>query len=131
MQQVIEDAKQSANERTRDGRPVFKHQEIRFKFADMLTLAQTAQLLAYRAGWLYSVRDPDAESVTHCAKVFAAEAAEKVAAMGMQIAAADGYVHGHALERRYREAKYPSIAGTTNERARMAIAENLLDRYRI
>ncbi len=94
-------------------------------------MSQTAQLLAYRAGWLYAVGDTEARTVLHCAKVFTSESAEQVAAMGMQIMAGRGYISGNTIERAYRDAKFAGIAGSTCEVARMAIADDLLRRYRV
>ncbi|MFH1090325.1 MAG: acyl-CoA dehydrogenase family protein, partial [Pseudomonadota bacterium] len=113
----------------RGPRPIFAHQEVRFKLADTFTLYQTAQLLCYRAGWFYATGRREAEVLIGCAKVFAAEASEKAAGMAMQILAGQGYVSGNAVERGYREAKYAALAGTTSELARMAIADDILRRY--
>lgn len=131
MQTTIDRAKEHATAHIRDGKPVVAHQEIRFKLADMLTLFQTAQLLAYRAGWMRSHADPEADTLCRVAKVFAAEASEQVAQMGMQIMAGQGFLKGNAVERAYRDAKYAALAGTTSERARMAIAEDLLKANRV
>ncbi len=64
-------------------------------------------------------------------QVFTAEASEKVAALAMQIMAGQGYIQGNAVERAYRESKFAALAGTTSERARMRIAEDLLKIYRV
>jgi alkylation response protein AidB-like acyl-CoA dehydrogenase len=124
-------AKKYSDTHIRGGRPVNRFQEIRFKLADMLTLSQTAALLAYRAGWLYSVAGPEASTVLHCAKVFASEAAEQVTSMAMQIMAGPGYVSGNPVERAYREAKYAAIAGTASEVARMTIANDVLQMHKV
>ena len=131
MKSTLASAKKYSDTHIRGGRPVNRFQEIRFKLADMVTLAQTAELLAYRAGWLYSVADSQASTVLHCAKVFASEAAEQVTSMAMQIMAGPGYVSGNPVERAYREAKYAAIAGTTSEVARMSIADDLLQTYKV
>lgn len=123
-------AKKHARTHERGGKPVFAHQEVRFKLAEMLTLTQASQLLAYRAGWMYSSSDVEAATLIHCAKVFAAEASERVANLAMQIMAGQGYIWGNVIEQGYREAKYAALAGTTSERARMAIARDLLERCR-
>lgn len=131
MQRTLDEAKRFSGEHKRAGKPVFRFQEIRFKIAEMLTLLQTAQLLSYRAGWLYSTADPEAATIIRCAKIFSSEAAEQVTSTAMQIMAGDGYVTGNPVEKAYREAKYAPIAGTTSELARMAIAEDLLQRYKV
>jgi alkylation response protein AidB-like acyl-CoA dehydrogenase len=131
MHRVMAFTKAHADSHTRGGRPVFRFQEIRFKIAEMLTLYQTAQLLTYRAAWLYSVADREAATVLHCAKVFSSETAEQVASMAMQILAGRGYISGNPVERAWRDANLAGIAGTTCEIARMSIADDLLGRYRV
>lgn len=128
---TMAEAKKHALTHRRGGRDVFRHQEVRFKLAEMLTWAQSSQLLTLRAAWLHAAGDPEARTVLHCAKVFSAEGAEQVAAMAMQILAGAGYLCGNPVEQAYREARFPGIAGTTSERARMAIADDLLRRYQV
>ncbi len=131
MQRTVDAAKEYSLSHCRHGKPVFRYQEIRFKLAEMLTLSQTAQLLAYRAAWLSSVQDPEARTVLNCAKVFSAEAAEQVASIAVQIMAGHGYVRDNPIEQAYRDAKFAAIAGTTSEMGRMEIAQDLLKRYRV
>lgn len=126
MERVIAEAKRYSGLHQRGGKAIFAHQEIRFKLAEMLTLYQTSQLLMFRAGWLWSISDPEAVTVIHCAKVFASEASEKIASMAMQIMAGQGYIQGNRTERAYRDSKYAALAGTTSELARMAVADELL-----
>ena len=130
MQRTTAEARRHSSAHERDGKPVVAHQEVRFKLAEMLTLTQTSQLLTYRAGWMYANSDSETRSLVGCAKVFAAEASERVANLAMQIMAGQGYVWGNVVERGYREAKYSALAGTTSEIARMSIAEDVLTRYR-
>ncbi len=129
MQAVISETKAYAQSHRRDGKPIFSHQEIRFKLAEMLTLYQSAQLLVFRAGWMVAADKEERRTLVRCAKVFASEAAEKVANMALQVWCGQGYVSGNIVERAYRDAKYGSIAGTTSERARMEIADDVLARY--
>ncbi|MEW6349903.1 MAG: acyl-CoA dehydrogenase [Thermodesulfobacteriota bacterium] len=131
MQRTVEAAKEHALAHCRDGKAIFRYQEIRFKLAEMLTLSQTAQLLAYRAAWLRKVGDSEARMVLHCAKVFSSEAAEQVASMGMQILAGQGYSRENPVGQAYRDAKFAAIAGTTSEVGRIMIAHDLLQRYRV
>jgi alkylation response protein AidB-like acyl-CoA dehydrogenase len=131
MYRTLREAKEHASGHVRAGKAVGAHQEVRFKLAEMLTLAQTAQLLAYRTAWLHATAAAEAATLIHCAKVFSAEASERVASLAMQIAAGEAYLSGNLLERGYRDAKYAAIAGTTSELARMAIAQDLLNLYRV
>lgn len=125
---ALDEANEYSRTHHRGAKPIYAHQEIRFKLADMFTLYQTAQLLIRRAAWFTARDDREAPSLIGCAKVFAAEAAEKAAGMAMQIVAGRGYLTGNPVERAWREAKYPGIAGTTTEVARMNIADDILGR---
>ena len=52
------------------------------------------------AGWMAAEADPEARTILHCAKVFAAEASEKVASLAMQIMAGKRvrkWKHGRAM----------------------------------
>ena len=108
------------------GKPIIAYQEVGFKLAEMLTLFQTAQLLAYRAAWMSESGDREADALAHCAKVFCAEAAEKIASEALQILGGTGYILGNPAEAGYRDAKYLQIAGTSTEISRMKIGDAVL-----
>ena len=108
------------------GKPIIAYQEVGFKLAEMLTLLQTAQLLAYRAAWMAETGDREAPVLARCAKVFCTESAEKSASYALQILGGRGYLSGNPAEEGYREAKYLQIAGTSSEISRMKIADELL-----
>ena len=112
----------------RGAKPIYAHQEVRFKIADMFTLYQSTQLLCYRAAWFMASGNKEAGVLVGCAKVFCAEAAEKIAGLALQIMAGQGYVSGNTVERGYRDAKYAALAGTTSEVSRMNIADDILRR---
>jgi len=107
-------------------KPIIAYQEVGFKLAEMLTLLQTAQFLAYRAAWMYETNNREASVVAYCAKVFCAESAEEVASQALQILGGHGYVDGNPAEEGYRNAKYLQIAGTSAEISRMKIADGIL-----
>jgi alkylation response protein AidB-like acyl-CoA dehydrogenase len=107
-------------------KPIIAYQEVGFKLAEMLTLLQTAQLLAYRAAWMAETNNRDASVVTRCAKVFCTESAEEVASQALQILGGYGYIDGNPAGEGYRNAKYLQIAGTSTEISRMKIADEVL-----
>ncbi|NOZ02133.1 MAG: hypothetical protein GXP54_09625, partial [Deltaproteobacteria bacterium] len=129
MHRALKDAAAFAGARTRGARAVISHQEVRFKLAEMLTLMQTCELLNQRARWMLDTGDHEAATLVGCARVFGAENAERVASDAMQITAGSGYVKGGVSERAYRDAKGLALAGTSVELSRMAIADELLERY--
>jgi len=109
------------------GKPIIAYQEVGFKLAEMLTLFQTAQLLAYRAAWMSESENREADVLAHSAKVFCAESAEKITSEALQILGGKGYVRGNPVEAGYRDAKYIQIAGTSTEISRMKIGDWVLE----
>ena len=126
IKRSFETALEYAKKHISGGKPIIAYQEVGFKLAEMLTLLQTAQLLAYRAAWMEETGDKEEAVLTHCAKVFCTESAEKVTSYAMQIMGQQGYISGNPAEQGYREAKYLQIAGTSSEISRMKIADSLL-----
>ena len=128
MQRAFAAAKAHAGEHVRGGKPIVARQEVSFKLAEMLTLAQTAEYLVCRAAWMVATGRAEAETLVRCAKVFCTENAERVASAALQVFAGRGCVSGNEVERAWREAKTVALLGTTVEVARMAIADELLAR---
>jgi alkylation response protein AidB-like acyl-CoA dehydrogenase len=126
MQRSFDTARAYAKNHESGGKPIIAYQEVAFKLAEMLTLLQTAQLLAYRAAWTVEAGDREAGVLGHCAKVFCSESAEEVASSALQILGGKGYVQGNPAEEGYRNAKYLRIAGTSSEISRMKIADEVL-----
>lgn len=129
MDRALHAAKDHARLHRRGGKAVFSFQEVRFILAEMLTLSETAGLLTNRAAWALAAASPEARDLIRCAHTFAVENAERVAGMAMQITAAAGYRRGSVCERAYRDAKGLALAGTTVELSRMAIADEILERF--
>jgi alkylation response protein AidB-like acyl-CoA dehydrogenase len=128
MRRALDTASEHARGHKSGGKPIITYQEIAFKLAEMLTLLQTSQLLAYRAAWMAETGDPEAELLGHCAKVFCAESAEKVTSASMQVLGQYGCLRGHPAEESFRNAKYLQIAGTSTEISRVKIGKGVLGR---
>jgi alkylation response protein AidB-like acyl-CoA dehydrogenase len=126
MQSSFESARNYANTHQSGGKPIVAYQEVAFKLAEMLTLYQTSQLLAYRAAWMSDANPKEAAELILCAKVFCTESAEKIAGQALQILAGEGYRLGNKAECAYRCAKYAQIAGTSTEIARVKIGDKAL-----
>jgi alkylation response protein AidB-like acyl-CoA dehydrogenase len=105
------------------GKPIIAYQEISFKLAEMLTLLQTSQLLAYRTAWTMETNPKEAQELMWCAKVFCAESAEQICSQALQVMGASGYVKANPAQTAYRCAKYNQIAGTSTEIARVKIGD--------
>ena len=128
MRSALDSASEYARAHQSGGKPIIAYQEISFKLAEMLTLFQTAQLLAYRAAWMEETEEREADLLGRCAKVFCSESAEKVTSASMQILGQQGYLRGHPAEEGFRNAKYLQIAGTSTEISRVKIGDGVLER---
>jgi alkylation response protein AidB-like acyl-CoA dehydrogenase len=126
MQGAFTEARDFAKTHRSGGKPVIAYQEVGFKLSEMLTLYQTAQLLAYRAVWTMQNQPKEGASLIWCAKVFATEAAERVAGEALRILAGQGFRSGSATEAAYRAAKWTQIGGISTEIARVRIGDHAL-----
>lgn len=118
-----------AKEHQSGGKPIITYQEVGFKLAEMLTLVQTAQLLAYKAAWAGESGQRQAEALASCAKVFCGEAAQRVASEALQVLGRAGFSRGNPVEEAFRDAKYLTIAGVSAELSRLAIGDAVLAAY--
>ncbi|MBS3757411.1 MAG: acyl-CoA dehydrogenase [Desulfobacterales bacterium] len=123
---AYETARDHAKSHRSGGKPIIAYQEVGFKLADMLTLFQTSQLLAYRTAWTAETSPKEAGELLLCAKVFCAESAEQVCSEALKILGGNGYITGNSVERAYRCAKYVQIAGTSTEIGRVKIGDAAL-----
>lgn len=108
------------------GKPVIAYQEVGFKLAEMLTLTQTAQLMAYKAAWLAETGDRETAVFTDCTKVFCSESAEETAGSALRVMSAAGLKPDNYADIAYRYAKFIQIAGTSTEIARVGIGDAVL-----
>lgn len=118
-----------ASERQSGGKPIIAFQEVSFRIAEMRMFVDAAKLLVKRAAGLQEVGDREAGTLTACTKVFASEAAVQIANWAVQIHGGAGLVQGAVVERLYREAKFGELLGTTTERLRLSIAQEVLETY--
>jgi len=121
---AFEAALKYSQERETFGRPLSKHQVIRFKLATMATQIEAAKALAYKAAWLYSTGRPCVKEAS-MAKYFSAEVADYVTREAVQIHGGYGYVIEYPVERYYRDAKLASITEGTSEIQQLIISREL------
>lgn len=114
-----------ARQRRQFGRPIASFQAIQFKLADMSVLVNAAELLTYQAA---AAKDAG-ETTTRLssqAKLFASEAAVRVAEEALQIHGGYGYTKDYPVEKLWRDAKLCTIGEGTSEIQRLVIARELL-----
>jgi len=118
---AFEAAKDYAKSHKSGGKPIIAFQEVGFAIAEMLTLYQTAQLLAYRAAWTDDDNPSQGPELTLCAKIFCTEGAEQIAGQALRILGGYGHVRKNPAELALRSAKYCQVFGTSTEIARVKL----------
>ena len=107
------------------GKPIYEHQSIAFKLADMATQIEAARLLVYKAAWLKD----QGESYTlagSMAKLFASKVAMDVTIEAVQIHGGYGFVKEYHVERLMRDAKITQIYEGTSEIQKVVISRDIL-----
>jgi acyl-CoA dehydrogenase len=125
---VIEDAVAYAKERRAFGRAIGDFQIIQHWIADMQMKLAQAELLTYKAAWLYD-QGMDAGIESSAAKAVAAEYATWAADRGLQILGGMGYSAEFDMQRYWRDVRLYQIGPVTNEMVRNIVAQSVgLDR---
>jgi len=122
---VLEEALEYAKTREQFGKTITSFQGIQWKFADMATELDAAELLTLRAAWLEDNGKPY-EKAAAMAKMYASDVAMRASVEGVQILGGYGYCREYPMERHMRDAKICQIYEGTNEIMRLVIAKNLI-----
>jgi acyl-CoA dehydrogenase len=131
---ALDEALAYAKRRKQFGAPLASFQLIQAKLADMATALDAARLMVYRAAYLHDTgvaaeAAGQTASLTRAvseAKLFATEAAGRIIDEALQIHGGTGLVHGHTVERLYRDIRALRIYEGTSEIQKLVIARELL-----
>jgi alkylation response protein AidB-like acyl-CoA dehydrogenase len=107
------------------GRPISEFQAIQHKLVDMAVDLDAARLLNYRAAWMLD-HGKRVTRESSMAKLFASEAAVRIANEAVQIHGGYGYIKDYPVEKFYRDVKLCTIGEGTSEIQRLVIARQLL-----
>src|SRR5437762_585628 len=107
------------------GRPISEFQAIQHKLVDMATELDAARLLNYRAASMLD-RGHRVTRESAMAKLFASEAAVRIANEAVQIHGGYGFIKDYPVEKFYRDVKLCTIGEGTSEIQRLVIARQLL-----
>lgn len=107
------------------GRPISEFQAIQHKLVDMATAIDAARLLNYRAAAMLD-RGQRVTKESAMAKLFASEAAVRIADEAVQIYGGYGFIKDYPVEKFYRDVKLCTIGEGTSEIQRLVIARQLL-----
>jgi alkylation response protein AidB-like acyl-CoA dehydrogenase len=113
-----------AKERTSFGQPIFQHQAVQFKLADMATQIEAARQMIRHAAALKDAGRPCLKEAA-MAKLFASEMAERVCSDAVQVHGGYGYVSDFPVERIYRDVRVCQIYEGTSEVQKILIGRAL------
>jgi alkylation response protein AidB-like acyl-CoA dehydrogenase len=110
------------------GRPISEFQAIQHKLVDMAVEIDAARLLNYRAAWMLD-RGQRVTRESSMAKLFASEAAVRIAGEAVQIHGGYGFIKDYPVEKFYRDVKLCTIGEGTSEIQRLVIARQILGKH--
>jgi butyryl-CoA dehydrogenase len=113
-----------SKERQSFGQPIFNHQAVQFKLADMATQIEAARQLIWHAASLKDAGRPCLKEAA-MAKLFASEMAERVCSDAIQVFGGYGYVSDFPVERIYRDVRVCQIYEGTSEVQKILIGRAL------
>ncbi len=113
-----------AKQRESFGQPIFNHQAVNFRLADMATQIEAARQLVLHAAALRDAGTPCLKEAA-MAKLFASEMAEKVCSDAIQVFGGYGYVSDFPVERIWRDVRVCQIYEGTSDIQRMLIGRAL------
>jgi len=113
-----------AKERESFGQPLFQHQAVQFRLADMATEIEVARQMVWHAASLRDAGRPCLKEAA-MAKLFASEMAERVCSAAIQVFGGYGYVSDFPVERIYRDVRVCQIYEGTSDIQKILIGRAL------
>ena len=113
-----------SKERQSFGKPIFEHQAVQFKLAEMAMKIEAARQLTWHAAALKDAGRPCLKEAA-MAKLFASEMAEAVCSAAIQVFGGYGYVSDFPVERIYRDVRVCQIYEGTSEVQKILIGRAL------
>jgi len=121
---ALEAAVKYAQERESFGKPIFDHQAVNFRLADMATQLEAARQLVWHAASLKDAGRPCLKEAS-MAKLFASEMAERVCSDAIQVHGGYGYVTDFPVERIYRDVRVCQIYEGASDIQKLVIGRAL------
>ncbi len=113
-----------SKDRVTFGQPIFQHQAVQFKLAEMATQIEAARQLIWHAASLKDAHRPCLKEAA-MAKLYASEMAERVCSDAIQVFGGYGYVSDFPVERIYRDVRVCQIYEGTSEVQKILIGRAL------
>lgn len=122
--QALEDTMRFLRERQAFGEPLATRQALRHRVADLATELEAGRQLVYHAAALYNAGQECVTEVS-MAKLFATEAANRIAYHAVQLHGGYGYMREFPVEGFFRDVRLYPIASGSSEVMREIIAKRL------
>jgi acyl-CoA dehydrogenase len=122
---AIDRAVQYAKERLVFGRPIGQNQGIQFPLAEAYARLEAAELMTFKAAWLYDQGLPCGKEA-NIAKLLAAEAGCAAVDEAVQTHGGYGYAREFDVERLYREIRLYKIAPVSQQMVLNYLSEHVL-----
>lgn len=124
QRRALEESVKYAKERVAFGAPIYQHQAIGHKIADMAINYEASRLLVWQAAWAVDagIANPKLPAF---AKAFAADMATKAAVDAVQVFGGYGYMKEYPVEKLLRDVKVFQIYEGTSEIQRNIIVREL------
>ena len=121
---AFEAALRYSKDREAFGQPIFQHQAVQFRLADMATRLEAARQLVLHAARLKDAGLPCLKEAA-MAKLYASEVAESICSDAIQIHGGYGYLSDFPVERIYRDVRVAQIYEGTSDIQRILIGRAL------
>ncbi len=121
---AFEAALDYSKQREAFGKPIFEHQAVQFRLADMATQIEAARQLIHHAASLKDAHQPCLKEAA-MAKLFASEMAERVCSAALQVFGGYGYVSDFPVERILRDVRVCQIYEGTSDVQKILIGRAL------
>jgi alkylation response protein AidB-like acyl-CoA dehydrogenase len=108
------------------GEPLFNHQAIEFKLAELEAEVAAARALAYQAASFVDESNERMTKISAAAKLFASNVAMRATTEAVQVLGGNGYLKEFPAERMMRDAKVLQIYEGANEIQTLVIARQML-----
>jgi hypothetical protein len=113
-----------AKERIAFGKPIFELQAVQFRLSEMATDLEASRQLLLNAARMKDRGEPCLKEAC-MAKLFCAQAAERITSEAIQVLGGYGYLADFEVERMYRDQKVCQIYEGTNDIQKLVIARQL------
>ena len=124
QRRALDECVKYAKERMAFGAPIYQHQAIGHKIADMAIHYEAARLLTWQAAWQIDAGKLNPKAPAY-AKAFAADMATRAAVDAVQIFGGYGYMKEYPVEKLLRDVKIFQIYEGTSEIQRNIIVREL------